>query len=76
MMPVMLDMQAQRTADAPPLTVAEVALELGCSAHTVRRLVESHQLTAFRLGASGTWRIRRADLERFVNVNARSETRA
>ena len=59
-----------------PLSVPEVALALGCSASTVRRLCESGDLPAFRLGSTGSWRVRRADLEQFTHVYGRGEARA
>ncbi len=46
------------------LTVDEVAAELRVSAQTVRKLIEEGQLRAFKV--RGQWRIRRADLDRYI----------
>jgi excisionase family DNA binding protein len=54
--------------DPPPsgsnLTIIEVATIVRCSTKTVRRMVGDGRLPAFRFG--GQWRIRKADLERFL----------
>ena len=47
----------------PDLTVAEVARELSASPETVRRLIQSGDLQAYRLsGTAGPWRIEPAEL--------------
>jgi excisionase family DNA binding protein len=53
------------------LSVAEVALRLGVSAHTVRRKVAEGQLKAVRLGEPGSsFRISSRELEGWLRDNA------
>ena len=60
---------------APPqrllLSVAEVAAELGCGRDTVYALLSSGALPSVRLGGR-LRRIRRADLNRYVDALAES----
>ena len=47
------------------LTLQEVRSYLGVGERTAYRLIQSGQLSAFRIGK--LWRIRRKDLEKFCN---------
>ena len=50
----------------PDLTVAEVAKELSASPETIRRLIQSGDLQAYRLsGTAGPWRIEVAELHAY-----------
>lgn len=51
------------------LTVHQVALELGVSSATVRRLIHGQSLRGVNVGAAGRphWRVRPVDLEAFLN---------
>lgn len=49
------------------LTLDEVALYLKAGKRTVYRLAAEKKLPAFKLG--GTWRFRRADLEKWIVAN-------
>lgn len=51
-----------------PLTVAQVALRLGCSAKTVRRLLDERKLRGFKL--EHEWRV---SPEALVEYMTRSE---
>jgi excisionase family DNA binding protein len=46
------------------LTIEEVAVYLKAGKRTVYRLAASGEIPAFKLG--GTWRFRRAELERWI----------
>ena len=60
------------------LTVAEAALRLRCCERTIRRAIECGELRAGRVrggrGSRGAWRIRPADLEAWLFVDAPAET--
>lgn len=56
-------------ADSDVLTVEEVAKELRVSAQTVRKIIEDGELKAFRV--RGQWRIKREDLDRYIEQNYR-----
>lgn len=51
------------------LTVEEVAKELRVSPQTVRKLIDDGELKAFKVGFQ--WRIRRRDLEEYIERNFR-----
>ena len=55
-------------ADAPLLTVAEVATMLRVSNMTVYRLIQRGQLAALRVGKN--YRIRRADLDDYLSAGS------
>jgi excisionase family DNA binding protein len=46
----------------------EVAERLGVSKHTIIRLIESGQLSGFRVGHQ--YRIRKESIERLINLNS------
>ena len=48
------------------LTIKIVAAILSCSPRSVRRLIDTKQLPAFRIGKTQTIRIRRSDVERLL----------
>lgn len=48
------------------LTLADVAEVLNVELSAVRELVESHELTAIRIGSAGALRVEEQELERFV----------
>jgi excisionase family DNA binding protein len=56
---------ADRVFGEPLLTVGEVARTMRVSNMTVYRLVKSGQLAAIRVGKN--YRIRRTDVERYLN---------
>lgn len=57
-------------ADAEFLTIAEAAARVRCCERTIRRAIDSGALRAGRISgerfARGAWRIRVADLERWM----------
>ena len=48
------------------LTVAEVADELRCRQETIRRYISERRLSALQIPGGGFYRIRREDLEKFL----------
>jgi excisionase family DNA binding protein len=61
------------TVNARFLTVQDVADILAVSVWTVRRLIHNGDLKHYRLTA-GVIRVRRADLDRFLDKSARQPT--
>ena len=53
------------------LTLDEVALYLKAGKRTVYRLVQQGEIPGFKLG--GTWRFRRAELDRWIAAGIRSK---
>jgi excisionase family DNA binding protein len=57
--------------DLELLTTAEVAEALKMDESTVRRLINQGDLPGFKVGKKGrNWRIRRIDLERYMEAQA------
>jgi excisionase family DNA binding protein len=54
------------------LTLGEVALYLKAGKRTVYRLVQQGEIPGFKLG--GTWRFRRAELDRWIAAGIRKKT--
>ena len=55
------------------LTAPEVAKMMRVTSRTVTEWCESGKLRAFRPGQRGRWKIRRADLEEFINHNQEAQ---
>jgi len=53
-------------AEAPYLTVEEVARQLGVNPETVRRWIRSGELNALSLGGPAGYRIPKSELDRFI----------
>lgn len=53
------------------LTLDEVALYLKAGKRTVYRLVQQGEIPGFKLG--GTWRFRRAELDRWIAAGIRKK---
>jgi excisionase family DNA binding protein len=53
------------------LTLGEVALYLKAGKRTVYRLVQQGEIPGFKLG--GTWRFRRAELDRWIAAGIRKK---
>ena len=53
-------------AEAPYLTVDEVARQLGVNPETVRRWIRSGELNALNLGGPVGYRIPQSELDRFI----------
>jgi excisionase family DNA binding protein len=53
------------------LTLDEVALYLKAGRRTVYRLVQQGEIPGFKLG--GTWRFRRAELDRWIAAGIRKK---
>ncbi|WP_083208522.1 helix-turn-helix domain-containing protein [Mycobacterium malmoense] len=49
------------------LTLNSAADELGCSLRTVRRMISSGQLPAYRIGKTNIVRVKRSDLNQVVS---------
>jgi excisionase family DNA binding protein len=47
------------------ISLPEVAQRLGVSVRTVRRMIEVHEIRAFKV--LGQWRIRESEIERVMN---------
>jgi excisionase family DNA binding protein len=60
-------MPADRTPERL-LTVEDVAERLQVTRESVRRYLRTKQLAGTRLGTKAGWRIREADLERFMEA--------
>jgi excisionase family DNA binding protein len=52
------------------LTIEQVAEVLQVSTRTVRRAIESRGLRACQIAGRGTWRVRRADLDAWLEERA------
>jgi excisionase family DNA binding protein len=57
--------------DGEILTLDEVALYLKAGKRTVYRLVQQGEIPGFKLG--GTWRFRRAELDRWIAAGIRKK---
>lgn len=55
-------------SDGEILTLEEVAAYLKAGKRTVYRFAQNGDIPAFKLG--GTWRFRRSELERWIDVNS------
>lgn len=55
-------------SDEEILTLDEVAAYLKAGKRTVYRFAQNGDIPAFKLG--GTWRFRRSELERWIDVNS------
>jgi excisionase family DNA binding protein len=51
------------------LTISEVALAMKVSERTVRRLIKSGDLPAYRVGGRGQLRVEMSELERYVEAH-------
>ena len=49
------------------MTVNEIGQTLRCSRLTVIRRIKDKKLRAFKLPGGRSWRVRRADFERFIS---------
>jgi excisionase family DNA binding protein len=56
------------------LTVGDVASHVGVNIETVRRWLRAGALRGIRLGTKAGWRIRRRDLETYLEQRASSRT--
>lgn len=55
------------------LTVEEAAAILKLSAYTVRRFLKEGQLRGHKIGGGKEWRIKKDDLEAYLEKQARKE---
>jgi len=53
----------------PVYTIKETAKLLNIGLNTVRKLIESGDLTAIRLGSHRTIRVRGTDIQRFIEMS-------
>lgn len=55
------------------LTIDEVAAALRLTPYTVRKLLRAGKITGTKVGGTGSWRVRRSDLEKYAG--SKVETR-
>lgn len=62
--------------DTEYMSAPEVAELLGVNRKTVTRWCESGELSAWRFGDRGRWKIRKEHVQKLINHNAKKETRS